>query len=201
MRLTRSEAKAANRRALLDAARVLVSQDGASVSVDAIAAAADLTSGAIYSIFGSKNDLLGALIAENMDRLNAFLEPSYDPDLTLEQLVDVYVDAWLTSYHADTAAQNMFALHIVLAAAEDESLARTLTVVTSAEVSTAAGLFVDRLLPGSDQVCDPEQARDLALAIQAFLTGFTIREDFAPEQSVSLLRRTCHAISRVVTLA
>jgi len=201
MRLTRSEAKAANRRALLDAARVLVAQDGAAVPVDAIAAAADLTSGAIYSIFGSKNDLLVALIAENMARIDEFLEPIHDPTLTVEQAIDAYLDAWLASYYADTAAQNMFALQVVLAAAEDEGLTRKLTSATTAEVSAVARLFVDRVVPGTDHRCTPGQARDMALAIQAILSGFTLRENFSPDQSVDLLRRTCRAIACIVTPA
>lgn len=201
MRLTRSEAKAANRRALLDAARILVTQDGGSVSVDAIAEAADLTSGAIYSIFGSKNDLLVALITENMARIDEFLTPIDDPTLTVEQAIDAYLDAWLASYYADTVAQNTFALQVVLAAAEDEGLTRKLTSATTAEVSAIARLLVDRVLPGTDLRCTPEQARDIALAIQAVLSGFTLRESFTPDQTVDLVRRTCRAIAGVGTLA
>jgi AcrR family transcriptional regulator len=199
MRLTRSEAKAANRRALLDAARILVAQDGGSVSVDAIAEAADLTSGAIYSIFGSKNDLLVALITENMARIDEFLTPIDDPTLTVEQAIDAYLDAWLASYYADTVAQNTFALQVVLAAAEDEGLTRKLTSATTAEVSAVARLLVDRVLPGTDHRCTPEQARDIALAIQAVLSGFTLRESFTPDQTVDLVRRTCRAIAGIGT--
>jgi AcrR family transcriptional regulator len=200
MRLTRSEAKAANRKALLDAARVLVSQDGAAVSVDAIASAADLTSGAIYSIFGSKNDLMVALITANMERINAFLERIEDPTLTVEQAIDAYLDAWFSTYQSDTAAQIMFALQVVLAAAEDESLTRKLAKSTAAEVSAVAGLFVDRVVPGTDRRCTPQQARDLAHAILATLSGFTLRESFAPDQSVDLVRRTCGALAGIVAL-
>ena len=198
MRLTRSEAKAANRNALLDAARVLVSQDGASVSVDAIAAAADLTSGAIYSIFGSKNDLLVALIAANMERINTFLERIDDPTLTVEQAIDAYLNAWLSTYQSDSAAQNIFALQVVLAAAEDEGLTQKLTDSTTAEVSAVARLFVDRVVPGTDRRCTPEQAHDLALAIQATLSGFTLRENFTPDQSVELIRRSCRALAGII---
>ena len=201
MRRTRSEAKAANREALLNAARVLVSQDGASVSVDAIASAADLTSGAIYSIFGSKNDLLVALIAANMERINAFLEPIEDPTLTVEQAIDAYLNAWLSTYQSDTAAQNIFALQVVLAAAEDEGLTRKLTTSTTAEVSDVARLFVDRVMPGTDRRCTPEQARDLAHAIQATLSGFTLRESFTPDQSGDLIRRSCLALAGIVAPA
>jgi AcrR family transcriptional regulator len=201
MRLTRSEAKAANRRALLHAARVLVARDGRSVSVDAIAEAADLTSGAIYSIFGSKNDLLVALVTENMARIDEFLDPIDDPTLTVEQAVDAYLDAWLASYYADTAAQNVFALQVVLAATEDEGLTRKLTSATTAEVSAIARLFVDRVVPGTNHRCTPEHARDIALAIQAVLSGFTLRESFAPDQTVDLVRRTCRAIAAIGTPA
>jgi AcrR family transcriptional regulator len=204
MRLTRAASKAANRQALLDAARDLVSRGGAAVSVDAIASAADLTTGAVYSIFGSKNDLLAALIAENMARIDEFLAPISNPALTLEQAVDAYVDAWLATYELDTLAQSKFELQVLVSAVEDTSLTEKLTLATASETAAIVKLFTNRRMPGADGSHDrtsPEQARDVALAIQAFLSGFTLRESFAPDQSIALLRRACHALSRVATLA
>lgn len=202
MRLTRAEAKAANRAALLDAARILVSQDGASVSVDAIASAAGLTTGAIYSIFGSKNDLLVTLINENLARIHGFLDRIEDPSLTLEQAIDAFLEAWFAAYQGDTAAQDMFALQVILAAAEDESLTTKLTAATSAENRAIARLLVDRVVTesgGSVRRTTPAEATDIALAIQAILSGFSLRENFSPGQSTDLMRRACASLAGLAT--
>ena len=202
MRLTRAEAKAANRTALLDAARILVSQDGASVSVDAIASAAGLTTGAIYSIFGSKNDLLVTLINENLARIHGFLDRIEDPSLTLEQAIDAFLEAWFAAYQGDTAAQDMFALQVILAAAEDESLTTKLTAATSAENRAIARHLVDRVVTesgGSVRRTTPAEATDIALAIQAILSGFSLRENFSPGQSTDLMRRACASLAGLAT--
>lgn len=201
MRLTRAEAKAANRTALLDAARILVSQNGASVSVDAIASAAGLTTGAIYSIFGSKNDLLVTLIAENLARIHGFLDRIEDPSLTLEQAIDAFLEAWFAAYQGD-AAQDMFALQVILAAAEDESLTKKLTAATSAENRAIARHLVDRVVTesgGSVRRTTPAEATDIALAIQAILSGFSLRENFSPGQSTDLMRRACASLAGLAT--
>jgi len=60
---TQDERKADTRRRLLDAASELFARRGIdAVSVDAVAAAADRTSGAVYAHFGSKHGLLLALL-------------------------------------------------------------------------------------------------------------------------------------------
>jgi AcrR family transcriptional regulator len=62
MRYTR-EAQEANRQAILTAATKLFKEKGfAGVGIDAIAGAAGLTSGAVYSQFGSKQDVFGAVL-------------------------------------------------------------------------------------------------------------------------------------------
>src|SRR4051794_40909408 len=61
---SREEKKAQTRKKLLDAAASLVATEGAlAASLDAIAEKAGLTKGAVYSNFGSKEDLLFAMAA------------------------------------------------------------------------------------------------------------------------------------------
>jgi AcrR family transcriptional regulator len=70
-RRSRAEARDENRRAILTAARELIVEVGYSnAQLDGIADRAGLTKGAIYSIFGSKLDLLRALVD---DHANEFL--------------------------------------------------------------------------------------------------------------------------------
>ena len=67
-RLTRAEAQAETRRRLLDAAFRVCAQRGIQgSSVEAIAEAAGYTKGAVYSNFGSKDDLLVALFEERIE--------------------------------------------------------------------------------------------------------------------------------------
>ena len=71
---SREEKKAATRRKLLDAAAALVAREGAlAASLDAIAEKAGLTKGAVYSNFGSKEELLFEMAA-------AFAGPSIHAD-------------------------------------------------------------------------------------------------------------------------
>lgn len=69
-RQTQHERKADTRARLLDAAATLFASQGIdAVSVDAVADAADRTSGAVYAHFGSKHGLLLALLDEWKDSL------------------------------------------------------------------------------------------------------------------------------------
>ena len=61
---TQEQRKAETRQRLLDAAAALFAERGIeAVSIDAIAEAADRTSGAVYAHFGNKDGLLQALVA------------------------------------------------------------------------------------------------------------------------------------------
>jgi AcrR family transcriptional regulator len=67
-RLTRDEKKALTREKLLDAAtRVFARRGFAAASLDEVAEEAGLTKGAVYSQFGSKDDLVVALFEERLD--------------------------------------------------------------------------------------------------------------------------------------
>jgi AcrR family transcriptional regulator len=71
---TQQERRAQTRRALLDAAAELFAERGVDgASIDAIAAAADRTSGAIYDHFGGKEGLLFALLEGWVDDVAAVI--------------------------------------------------------------------------------------------------------------------------------
>jgi AcrR family transcriptional regulator len=86
---SREEKKAATRRRLLDAAAALVASQGAmATSLDAIAAKAGLTKGAVYSNFASKEDLLFALVDEaGLPVFDA--EELFDPGRSLAENLEV----------------------------------------------------------------------------------------------------------------
>lgn len=71
---TQVERRAQTRRALLDAAAELFAERGIEgASIDAIAEAADRTSGAVYDHFGSKDGLLFALLEGWVDDVTAVM--------------------------------------------------------------------------------------------------------------------------------
>jgi len=69
---TQEERKAETRQRLLDAATALIAERGvAGTSVDAMAEAAERTSGAVYAHFGGKEGVLVALLDELKDAVSA----------------------------------------------------------------------------------------------------------------------------------
>lgn len=69
---TQEERKAETRQRLLEAATALIAERGvAGTSVDALAEAADRTSGAVYAHFGGKEGVLVALLDELKDAVSA----------------------------------------------------------------------------------------------------------------------------------
>jgi AcrR family transcriptional regulator len=194
----RAEAKEANRRALLAAATALIAREGAGVRLDAIADAAGLTTGAIYSIFGSKSDLLVAVLADEAVRLD-LAASGYDPALPLGAAIDQYVRAWIETYSNYPAAQVAFQLQLVLSAMENEELRLRLTQVLEAELSQLARLLESRVIDPArpwDRTC-PQEGMAIAKAIKAVLTGFGLREPFTADAAglADLARQSCQALT------
>lgn len=202
MRLTRTQAKEANRRALLDAACGLVATEGASVSLEAIAAAADLTTGAIYSIFGSKSRLLVAVLAEEISRVDVSLNPIHDPALRLDEVIDRYVAAWLETYSDYSKAQTAFELQVLLFALEDESLRRQLAEILEIELHQLVPLLENRVLDPSrpERRTTADESLAIAKAMKAVLTGFGLRQVVMDETS-DVVRNTCRALATLVAQA
>jgi AcrR family transcriptional regulator len=194
----RAEAKAANRRALLDAATALIARDGAGARLDAIADAAGLTTGAIYSIFGSKNDLLVAVLADEISRVDIAID-RYDPALPLDAVIDRYVQTWIATYSGYSKTQAAFELHLLLSAMESGELRLRLTEMLDAEIGQLARLFENRIIDPAlpSARTGPEQATAIAKAIKAVLTGFGLREPFMADVSglADLARQSCLALT------
>ncbi|MFI6316966.1 TetR/AcrR family transcriptional regulator [Nonomuraea sp. NPDC050556] len=82
--MTRAESKAANRRALIDAARDVVGRYGSQAKLEDIAELAGLTTGAVYSLFGGKNDLMVAMVDDYAGPLDL---ADIDSGLPVEEVV------------------------------------------------------------------------------------------------------------------
>lgn len=87
------------RRAILDAASAEFEAKGpGKASMRAIASAAGMTTGAIYSMFDGKDDLYAALLLESLDRLEAFVAAETGRATTPDGAVRAAVTAFFTYY-------------------------------------------------------------------------------------------------------
>jgi AcrR family transcriptional regulator len=194
----RAEAKEANRRALLAAATALIAREGTGIRLDAIAEAAGLTTGAIYSIFGSKSDLLVAVLADEVARVDLSIS-GYDPDLPLGAVIDQYVQAWLETYSNYPATKATFERQLLLSAMENEELRLRLAQMLQAELRQLAQLLENRVIdPGrpSDRT-SAQEGMAIAKAIKAVLTGLGVREPFTADAPglADLARQSCLALA------
>ncbi|WHT19278.1 helix-turn-helix domain containing protein [Crossiella sp. CA-258035] len=170
------EGKARNRTALLEAAREVIVEEGhRGASLGVIAGRAGLTTGAIYSIFGSKRDLLIAVIEDIHRRVIADLQQLSDPRLSLEQVIAVYVAGRLRAADAKDAAP-LLAFETELA-----GLAQSDPVVSTRlrEISVRSDRqFAESLTGRRDErgmVVDEHRAAQLALGVRALVLGFEQR--------------------------
>ena len=168
--MTRAELKHRNRRALLDAARQIVARDGYLARLDEIAELADLTTGAIYSLFGSKNGLLVALVSDHIG-------PQYDEieqaAATGPDLADA-VDAFARSHWklcTDPDAQWRLSLQISLLdmAVRDANLRAQLAGAIRTGEQRLTAVFAGR--PHHGDIVTPRQAQRLATALRALFVG------------------------------
>lgn len=199
--MRRADAKAANRRALLDAATGLIAREGAEVRLEAIADAAGLTTGAIYSIFGSKSELLVAVLADEISRVDLGIQ-GYDPALPLGTVIDRYAQTWIATYSGYTKTQAAFELHLLLSAVHDEELRLRLTHMLETEVRQLAGLLENRIIDPARPAhrTTPQEGMAIAKAIKAVFTGFAMREPFTADASglADLAKQSCLALTALV---
>ncbi|MFI9389036.1 TetR family transcriptional regulator [Kutzneria sp. NPDC052558] len=171
MRLTRSQSRQRNRDALIDAALVEMADRGyQQARLDDIAERADLTTGAVYSIFGSKRNLLLAVVARHADELDGLLAELSDPRLSLDEVLTGCADAfYLVATASD--ARRRFAFELELAGL----MLRDPTVMS---LTTSDRLA--KLLVGRDGHVTAEQAEQLAPALAALLGGLVNRAVLEP---------------------
>jgi AcrR family transcriptional regulator len=192
----RAQAREANRRALLDAASALIAREGTAVRLEVIAGAAGLTTGAIYSIFGGKNELMVAVLADEISRVDLTIEPGYDPALPLAAVIDRYVQTWIATYSDYSKAQTAFELQLLLSALENEELQSRLAGILDAEIGQLARLLENRVIEPARPSERTTSAHGLAIAkaIKATLTGFGLRQPFMADIS-GLARQSCLALT------
>jgi len=170
MRKTRAETKDHNRRALLAAAREVVARDGHRAKLDEIAAHAGLTTGAVYSLFGSKNDLFVALVADQLGPHYDDLAVAIPADLGLVDAVETFA----RYYHrlcSDPGALGELTFEVSLQdlAVRDPELRARLAESVRAHEKRLGELFAGR------SSLSPERAQRLAMALRGLMVGLGLR--------------------------
>ncbi|MFE2944080.1 TetR/AcrR family transcriptional regulator [Streptomyces sp. NPDC059255] len=168
--MTRAETKERNRRALLSAAFQVVSRDGYRAKLDEIAERADLTTGAIYSLFGSKNGLVVALVADYLQPYYEEIEHAVPAELDLLEAVDAFARHHRRSCDAPEA-RSALSLQITLLdmALHDPDLGAQLAASIRSQENHLIALFTGRSHNGS--VVTSHQAQRLTTALRALFVG------------------------------
>lgn len=170
--MTRAETKERNRRALLNAALVVITRDGIRARLDDIAAQAELTTGAVYSLFGSKNALVLALVADSLQPHYSAIEQSVPPGSELLEAVDAIARDYRRSCVAPDAVAAM-SLQIALLdmSLHDQELGAQLAESVRAQESVLVGLLTGRRHRG--KAVTAQQAVRLATALRALFVGLS----------------------------
>ncbi|ARF72743.1 TetR family transcriptional regulator [Kitasatospora albolonga] len=170
--MTRAETKGRNRRALLDAAFRVVSRDGHRARLDEIAERAGLTTGAVYSLFGSKSGLLGALVTEYLQPHYEEIERAVPADADLLGAVDAFARYYRRSCDAaDAPADQSLQFTLLDMALHDAEVGPRLAASVRAGEERLIALFTGR--PHEGAPVTQRQAQRLATALRAVLIGLS----------------------------
>ncbi|MGW5414513.1 TetR/AcrR family transcriptional regulator [Actinomadura geliboluensis] len=168
--MTRAEAKERNRRALLDAAFEVVARDGYRARLDEIAERAGLTTGAVYSLFGSKNGLVLALVTDYLRPHYEEIEQAVPAGLDLLGAVEVFARYYRRSFDSPDAL-SVLSLQITLLdmALHDRELGAQLAASIRRQEQQLIAVFSGR--PHNGGTVTSGQAERLVTALRALFVG------------------------------
>ncbi len=170
--MTRAEAKQRNRRALLDAARLIVARDGHRAKLEEIAEQSGLTTGAVYSLFGSKNGLLIALVTDYLTPHYDGIEQAVPAGMGLIEAVEVFARHYRRLCDDPDALRHLsFEISLQDLALRDPELAPKLAASVRAHEERLTALLSGRLHNGA--AVTPRQAQRLSTALRALLAGLS----------------------------
>ncbi|WP_405558611.1 TetR/AcrR family transcriptional regulator [Streptomyces sp. NBC_01171] len=199
--MTRAEGKERNRRALLDAAFQVVSRDGYRAKLDEIAELADLTTGAIYSLFGSKNGLVVALVTDYLRPYYEEVERAVPAGLDLLEAVDAFARYYRRSCDGPDALSRL-SLQITLLdmALHDPELGSQLATSIRSQENHLIALFTGRAHNGG--LVTSRQAERLTTALRALLVGLSqgVPLGLAPGADEEYFAATARALVSDVSL-
>ncbi|MEM9607884.1 MAG: helix-turn-helix domain-containing protein [Actinomycetota bacterium] len=197
----RAAKKAHNRAALIEAARELMIRDGyRDTLLDAVAERVGLTKGAIYSIFGGKGQLLGALIeAGAVDVGWPALDEFVDRSLDLEDQAATIAAEWarLSGLRVPLSA-HAFALEVASLTLRDPELFDAQAERMTLHVTELSDIFEDRTAP-SGAIVTRTGADVFAGAFAALMQGLSQRAFNNPsERSTAVFVNAAIALCRIV---
>ncbi|MFI6462894.1 TetR/AcrR family transcriptional regulator [Streptomyces sp. NPDC050528] len=194
--MTRAQSRERNRRALLDAAFQVVSRDGYRARLEEIAERADVTTGAIYSLFGSKNGLVVALVADYLRPYYEEIEQVVPAGLDLLEAVDAFARHYRRGCEGPDALPRL-SLQITLLdmALHDPDLGAQLATSVRSQESHLVALFTGRSHNGTT-VTAP-QAQRLTTALRALFVGLTqgVTLGLAPDADEQYFADTARALA------
>ncbi|MDF5759415.1 TetR/AcrR family transcriptional regulator [Spongiactinospora sp. TRM90649] len=170
--MTRAEAKERNRRALLDAAFQVISRDGYRARLEEIAERADLTTGAVYSLFGSKNNLVVAMVTDYQRPRYEEIEQAVPAGADLLEAVDGFARYYRRSCDAPDALPAL-SLQITLMdmSLHDPELRARIAASVQTQERHLIALFAGRSRGGG--TVTSHQAQRLATALRALFVGLS----------------------------
>lgn len=172
--MRRDEARQRNRESLMDAAVAEIAAKGYSAArLEDIAARADLTTGAIYSIFASKRGLLLAASRRVLEDQVEAVAALADPELSLAGVLDRLAEFTHRMATAELSGlQVAFQLEALAVAVRDPEL---LAAITQAPDLTAAmtDLLTGRRIDASGATTTAEQAERLRPAVESLMSGMS----------------------------
>jgi len=140
----RSERRARTRAALLDAAARVYARDGFDgATLDQVAEEAGFTKGAVYDHFGSKENLLVALLDEHLTAEIAQQVALFDPVKETSERPRAGADRWMQELHEDPAVFRLF-VELWVHAQRDDRLRRRLVTGMNAMRATLKGFAAER---------------------------------------------------------
>lgn len=183
MRVSKEQA-AKNRERILQAASRLIREHGiAGVGVDALAEAAGMTHGSLYSQFGSKERLVEEAVAHAISAKSGEVPEDF--------ALDDYVSDYLSPEHRDAPAGGC---PFAALACEISRQSRGVRDRFTAGVRGTIALLSSRMPAG----LKPRQREDKALAAAASMVGAVVlaRAVNDPKLSEDILRATRNSLSR-----
>jgi AcrR family transcriptional regulator len=171
-RLTRKEAKARTRQALLEAAAEVFANEGFhGASIDTIAEAAGYTKGAVYAHFANKDDLYLALLDEHLSSEGppafALLESGADVDSIAREIEEA-----LPQELENIRDWGRLTYEFILHAMRDETVRERLAVRFERACDEYAKCLGKRFAARGER--PPADLRQRAVALMAFENGLSL---------------------------
>ena len=177
MARTQEQRKAETRRRLLAAAAELFAREGYdAVSVDAVADAAERTSGSVYAHFGGKQGLLAALLDDFQDDMAAVVQAEFAVHADLDSRV---LALWRNvAAHVEGDMWFLLEIELWLHAARDPDIGQAL----AARYRTVHRLMGDEFVAWVDEFgLTPRVPRDrLGPAVMGALLGLQMQHRLDP---------------------